>query len=183
MLREGFRLVQAGKPAEGIVRFDRVIAAYQARYGATDRRIYCGRTVAELTLYMSLARKSGRAAMGLDSTWSDALFGKGFALTDLGRPEEAAKALALALELAPMNSVYLAESAELRMKARDWQAAFALFQRSADGATYLEEEAQRTAFARATRGMGLAKYQMGDGVEAKRLLDRANEIDPPAGKK
>lgn len=170
------------KPAQAISgHFDKVIRHYEARFRNAKDRIYCARTPEEMLVYAALDAAAGQPSKSivLDSTWSDAYFLKGYALVELEQPAEAQKALARALELSPMNSAYLSESAHLDQMNKDWETALGKFELATQAAeTTTPEEARTFEWTRALRGQGFALIELGRLEEAKSKYYKALELDP-----
>jgi tetratricopeptide (TPR) repeat protein len=175
---EGLGKIGAHQPAAAIERFDRVIAWYEAHYADEKRQIYCARTPTETLIYMTLAASQKKDAIAIESTWSDAIFFKAFALIDLGRRDEAKPLIERAIAMAPHNSQYLAELAEYKKGDRDWQGAYDLFEQAAGAAELVDQPARQVPLSRAWRGMGFVLIEMGRLDEAEAMFRKCLERDP-----
>ena len=178
-------LLDQHKPAQAITEhFDKVIRHYEARYRNAKDRIYCARTHAESLAYLMMAAdqhdRDGTSpdATVIDSTWSDAYFLKAYALVELEQPAEARKLLERALELSPMNSAYLSESAHLDQMDKDWNAALDKFRRATEAAEMTPEDFTVYETTRALRGQGFALIELNRLEEAKSMYYKALELDP-----
>jgi len=178
LLDEAFALIQRGQPAAAIERLDRIIAYYEKAYAGEKRRIYCARSNAETLLYLLSAASEKKDAVALDSTWSDAVFGKAFALIDLRRKDEARAMLERAIELSPNNSQYAAELAEMKKNEHDWKGALELFEKAADDAALADDADQPRLKARAWRGIGYAHIELGDLDKAEEMFLKCLKLDP-----
>lgn len=175
---KAWELIRDKKPAEAIVKLDRVIAAEASRHEDEGRQIYCAHSPAETLMYTGMAAQAGKAAVVLDPTWCMAIFLKGFALIDLNRPDEAKPLFDRAVEMAPMNSQFLSELAEWHKTRREWGTAFTLFERSSAAAELSNEENRIAHKGRALRGMGFVLIEQGKLDEAERLFHQALALDP-----
>jgi tetratricopeptide (TPR) repeat protein len=178
LLDEAFALIKRGQPAAAIERLDKIIAYYGKAYADEKGRIYCARSRAETLLYLVLAASEKKAAIALNATWSDAIFGKGFALIDLGRKDEARAMLERALELSPNNSQYTAELAEMKKSEHDWNGALELFEKAADDAALADDADQPRLKARAWRGIGYAQIELGELDKAEEMFLKCLKLDP-----
>lgn len=171
-------LIKAGRPADAIPVFDQIIAAEADRNRNEKRVIYSARSMTEAILYAGLGASRKQSAVILDGTWSAALFGKGFALIDLNRSEDAKTYLDKAIGLAPMNAQYLAERGEWFKSRKDWANAYADFQSAATAANFSPEQAKSFEQRRAWRGMAFARTEQGKLDEARALLEKCVKLDP-----
>lgn len=178
LLGEAFALIKQGQPAVGIELLDKIIAHYENIYAGEKRRIYCARSKAEMLSYLMSAASEKRDAVALDSTWSDAVFGKGFALIDLGRKGEARAMLERAIELSPNNSQYSAELAEMKKNERDWSGALELFEKAANDAALADDADQPRFKARAWRGIGFVQIELGQLDKAEEMFLKCLKLDP-----
>ena len=178
LLNEAFQLIKTGQPAAAIERLDKVIAYYDKANEGQKRRVYCASSQAQVILYMSLSASRSEEAVALDSTLCDAIFGKGFALIDMGQKAEARILLERAVELSPYNSQYIAELAELKKSERDWSGALEMFERAASAAEMAESADQPRLKARAWRGIGFARIELGDLDKAEAMFRKCLKLDP-----
>lgn len=172
-------LIHDGRPADAIKQLDEVIAANDARYRDLGRDIYCTRTTTEAVLYMGMSGAAKRDAVAIDPTWCDAIFYKGFALIDVGRPAEARKWLERAVAMAPNNAHYGNELAESYKTERNWEKAYALFEKAAgDARTFSPDNRKSAELGRALRGMGFVRIETGQLDEAQKYFEDSLKIDP-----
>jgi tetratricopeptide (TPR) repeat protein len=170
--------VNAGRPGDAIALLEPVIASYDKEQERNKARYYCARSQVEILLYMGEAATEKAEAAAYGMTRCDALFLKGFVLVDLGKNDEAELALKKATELAPHNSQFLAELAELHKARHDWQGAYALFSRSASESEFSPPETQKQELVRARRGMGYTLTELGKIDEAEKLFRECLRLDP-----
>ena len=185
-LLEGVQLLNAGKPAPAIKIFDAIIASYEAKYGA--KIIYrCAseaRTEDTIADAFKSALITGRKNIVLGSEeWCTALFGKGFAMIDLGKPDEAGPYLARAVEMDPLNAHFINEYAEWFKPQRKWQQSYDLFLRAWRTVDHDKTGPNRRVAARSLRGMAFNLIELGDLKGAERLYRQSLEYEPEAAAK
>jgi tetratricopeptide (TPR) repeat protein len=176
-LEQGFNLIHAGKPADAIALFDKIIAAEEDQNRNEKRLIFSARSMAEAILYAGMGAAQKKSAVVLDGTWSGAYFGKGFALIDLGRADEAKGWFDKAIALAPMNAQFLAERAEWFKSRKDWAKAYADFESASTAAEFSPDNAKSFEQRRAWRGMAFARTEQGKLDEARKLLQKCLKLD------
>lgn len=170
--------VRSGNPQKAVSEADAVISSYQARYNKSDMLYYCSSSPAEALANMATAAALKKSAVSLSSEWCDAYFVKGFALIDLHRSDLAEPELRRATEMAPFNAHYLNEYAELFKARREWQKSHDLFAKALDIAGMAPEASRNQYKARALRGMGFNKIELGKLDEAETLFRRSLEFQP-----
>jgi tetratricopeptide (TPR) repeat protein len=176
-LQEGMGLIRASKPADAAIIFDKIIAAEESRNRNENRLIFSARSTEEALLYAMIGATQKKSAVVLDGTWSAAYFGKGFALVDLNRPDEAKAYFDKAIALAPMNAQFLAERGEWYKSHKDWANAYKDFETASDAANFAPENAKSFEQRRAWRGMAYARTEQGKLDEARQLLQKCLKLD------
>lgn len=178
-----FKEVLARNPAAAVEKSEPIIASFEEMQA--NGRTFCAQTneQAAMLSLLEASKAPGKVKIvGLDHCAG--YFIKGFALIDLGRAPEALKWLQLAHDRAPLHAHFTNELAEWYKASRQWQRAYDLFSEASDSADNATD-ADRNAFkARALRGMGYAKIEMGDLDEAERLFKASLKLTPdnPAAK-
>ena len=167
-LARGFDMLRAGRQAQAVALFDRVIARLDPPAQGDARARFCGSQGAEAV----------HGAVTLDPAVCDAHFGRGFALIDLGRGDLAEAALRRATEMAPTNAHYANEYAELYKSRREWAESYRLFARAWSVADKTPGSPDASVAARALRGMGFNKMQLGDYDAAEELFRRSQAFEP-----
>lgn len=168
---KGFALIRAGKPAQAVKMFDSVILASEQALGGDARPRLCQSDAAA-------APVAAGKAVAVSSAVCDAHFGKGYALVDLGRGDLAEAELRRATELAPDNAHFANEYAELFKSRREWQRSYDLFAHAwaiVDKSTAGEDA---KVAARALRGMGYTRIEMGRLDDAAKLFRQSLDYDP-----
>ncbi|WP_159978318.1 MULTISPECIES: lipopolysaccharide assembly protein LapB [unclassified Novosphingobium] len=166
-VEQGFNLIRRGKQAEAVKMFDQVIAhTDQQLYGDTRNRLCrAGEAAAD-------------SSLSVDPAVCDAYFGKGFALIDMGRGDLAEAELRKASQMAPGNAHFANEYAELFKSRRDWQKSYDTFAQAWAVVDKATGGPDASVAARALRGMGFNKAQLGQYDEAQQLFTQSLQYDP-----
>lgn len=177
-LEQAKKLISDQHPAEAIVLLDRLIAS-DPNAAASVGELYCARGMTDTLMYMTEAATAKRSARAVDPSLCDAIFFKGFALIDVGKPGEARTYLERAVAFAPHNAYYRSELAESYKSQHDWDKALALFEQAADDArTFTPEDAKTAELSRAMRGMAFALSELGQLDEAQKLYAQCLQMNP-----
>lgn len=168
---QAFDLIRKGKQAQAVGLFDKVIASADQSLAGDSRSRVCqsDRT----------AHSANQSQVVLvDGALCDAHFGKGYALIDLGRGDLAEGELLKAMQMAPGNAHFANEYAELFKSRREWQQGYDAFAHAWAIADKDKTGPDADLSARALRGMGYTKMQLGDLDEAARLFRQSQEYEP-----
>jgi Tfp pilus assembly protein PilF len=168
-----------GDPSRAEQAFSRIIKHYQGRYRAKASFRCSINAEHAKELAASLENAPGEQdIIILGPDWCTALWGKGFTLIDLGRWNEAEPFLARSVEMAPHNAHFRNEYAEWFKSRRDWNRAFLEFSLAWDVVSHDPQGPDRTLAARALRGLGFAKIELGQLDEAEALFRKSLEFEP-----
>ena len=186
LLQEAHDLINTKQLRPAIDRCDKVIAAFQERYGKSKEKVNCARTSAENLGYLLKAAseadkgKSGgkREAIVISQTWASAWFIKGYALEELGKVAESKSALKQALELSPWNSHYLSELAYVTAMEKNFAEAKKLYEAAEEHAELSPESSKAEELARARRGIGYVLVELGKLDEAEKKYLECLKDDP-----
>lgn len=179
LLSEGRRLLDSGKPKEAIEYFDKVLANFEAKYGNSEKRIYCARDSTESLTYLIIAAEEKRDALVLTGTWAGAYFMKGYALLESGRISEAKSSIEQALVLSPHNSQYLSEMGYVYQIEKNWPKALKYFEEAencAEAFSPPEDKLHELGVAR--RGLGYVLVELGRLSEAEEKYRQCLKSDP-----
>lgn len=168
---QGFALIRRGKQAQAVKLFDKVIADADRQLTGDARPRLCATSGAT-------AGGIAPSAVAVDAAVCDAHFGKGFALIDLGRGDLAEGELRQATQMAPGNAHFANEYAELFKSRRDWATSYELFARAFAVVDKSTTGPDARIAARALRGMGYNKTEMGEYDEAEKLFRQSLQYDP-----
>lgn len=170
-VNQAFDLIRSGKQAKAVNLFDKVIASADRSLAGDSRSPLCrsDRTAA-------VANPS--QVVLVDGALCDAHFGKGYALIDLGRGDLAEAELLKAMRMAPGDAHFANEYAELFKSRRQWQQSYDAFAHAWAIADKGKTGPDASLAARALRGMGYGKMQMGDLDEAARLFRQSQDFEP-----
>jgi tetratricopeptide (TPR) repeat protein len=175
---QGYELAKAGKAAKALKLFEEIDQKFSAAY-ASGPRVFCSRGAQETVLYMTKAAAEGRDAIAIGPLWCDAIYYEAYVLTDLGRAADAANELDRVLTMAPDNSVYLNERAELLMRAGQHDRAVAMYKLAEQDSQFMpDEDAVRAMRSRACRGVGYILTEEGKLDESEADYSRCLTIDP-----
>ncbi len=186
LLARGDALLQQGQPEAAIREaFDPVIRAHESRYADESTVYYCVRTPAEALAYMvNVAVQNDREGthrrgVALGSNWAYAYYGKGYALVELNRFDEAAHALDRALELSPHNPQFLTERGVVYRASRDWEK---MLESNRNALEFIDiaspDDKRGIERARAMRGQGYALIELERLDEAEQIFRDSLEVDP-----
>jgi tetratricopeptide (TPR) repeat protein len=175
---QAFNLIDQGHPADAVKLLDELITDFEARYAHATKQIYCARSDAETLFYAMKAAAAKKEAQVLDDTWCNSYFFKGYALIDLGKPDEAKPYFDKAIAMGPMNSHFLGERAEWYKSRRDWDDAYAEFSTASEAAQFSPDDMKSFDQRRAWRGMAYVRIEQRKLDEAEALLRKCVELDP-----
>ena len=167
-----------GHPDQAIAAVEPALAAYEKQYAGDRRQLFCGYSPAETLAEMLIAATARRDAVALSTGWCDALFIKGFSLSDLHRFDEAVPFLERAVAMAPLHAHFLNELGFAYQQQRNWQKSYDTFARAADATATSEPDRVTTEKTRAWRGMGYARVEQGRYDDAEKLYRQCLQLDP-----
>ncbi|KTT94603.1 hypothetical protein NS355_17205 [Sphingomonas yabuuchiae] len=133
-LQAAARSVRVHQPQAAIDILTPVLATYDADHANETRRIYCGMSVQETLLYLTMAARDKVAAVAVPPGYCTALYLKGYALVDLGRVVEAKAIYERLLVLAPMYAQYQTEYGQLIRLEKDWPRMLAICTKAGEAA-------------------------------------------------
>jgi tetratricopeptide (TPR) repeat protein len=133
----------------------------------------------QVLIYVALPDDKQVGTEVVDGTWADAYFQKAYALTELGKRDEAQAALESAIALSPMNSLYLSELAYTYQQSKDCDKSIATYDAAASMAELGSAEVTKTAdLTRAWRGKGFCLVEQGELKEAEVMYEKSLALDP-----
>jgi tetratricopeptide (TPR) repeat protein len=148
--------------------FEPIIEAYIFYYGNSSRQIYCSRGLKETLFYLAMSADKKENAVAISQLWADAFYLKGYASFDLGNMEDAKTFVEKALELSPLNSMYLSELGHIYQTEKKWIEAMELYKKAENSAKmYSPESVRDTELTRAMRGIGYCLIELGRLDEAE----------------
>ncbi len=177
-LSQGRKLLSQNNTTKAIIQFDEAIELCKEQYNNHKQKHYAARGLIDTIYYMALAASENISAVAVNTSCSDALYLKGYANLDLGKIEVAEKYLLRAVEMSPINSMYLSELGHIYQTKRDWENALYTFQESERYAdTYSPPELKTHELSRAKRGVGFALIELGKLDEAETKFKECLEIN------
>lgn len=175
---QGLYFMQAGLLPQAIAEFDAAIKHCEATYLIEGKSVYSSRTTAESLVYSVLASSQQQTVEVVDTVCSDAYYLRGFTALNTGRLRDAEVYLLKAVNMAPVNAMYLSALGHIYQVRRDWAVAIDYFIRAEDAAqTYSPEGLRVNEFIRAKRGIGFNLIQLGKLNEAEVKYQECLAID------
>ncbi len=175
---QGLYFMQAGMLPQAIAEFDAAIKHCEASYLIEGKSVYSSRTTAESLVYSVLASSQQQTLEMVDTVCSDAYYLRGFTALNTGRLRDAEVYLLKAVNMAPVNAMYLSALGHIYQVRRDWAVAIDYFTRAEDAAqTYSPEAIRGSEFIRAKRGIGFNLIQLGKLNEAEVKYQECLAID------
>jgi len=166
--QKGLQYIQSGFVNEAIIAFDEAIKQCEIQYPADGKKIYTSRTTAESLMYSVLSTNNNEPVEVVDTVCSDAYYIRGSIALNTGRIRDAEFLIKKAVEMAPMNSMYLSALGHIYQVRRDWSQAVDYFTQAEDAApTYSPDVLKASEFVRAKRGVGFNLIQLGKLNEAE----------------
>ncbi|ATY31236.1 tetratricopeptide repeat protein [Sphingomonas psychrotolerans] len=177
-LGAAIQAVEAGKAAEATAILEPLLAEYEKLYAGEKRKIYCAHNPAQALFYIAGASAAKQDAIAIDPGWCTALWGRGFALIDLGQIDAAVPFLERAVALSPSHAHYLSELGYAYQAQKKWQLSHDLYSRAAAAAEGEQGDQRKRSLRRAWFGMGYDLIELGRLDEAEKLLNRCLELFP-----
>lgn len=175
-LQKGAELLGNGSLKKAIDAFDRVID--QCDFGDETRRVYASRSINDTIYYMALAAVAGQEAEAVDSLCSEALYLKGYAKLDMGRVDEAEEYVRKAIDMAPVNAVYLSELGHIYQIKRDMKTALDIFRQAEEAAdSFSPDDVNVQELGRAKRGVGYSLIELGELDAAEQKFRECLELN------
>ncbi|HUD30681.1 MAG TPA: hypothetical protein VMQ93_17580 [Novosphingobium sp.] len=168
-------LIREGKRVEAVAKADAMIAGFSAAQNTPGVSYFCNRDRGGIANMIAASRNGAKVDLAPEA-WCEALFAKGFALTDLKRFDEASSALSQAVAMDPGNPHFRNQYGDVLRLRRDVQGAFVQYETAYELAASDEGEVAAPMAKRALRGMATVSETRGDFAAAQafyqRLLDR-----------
>ncbi|MGW8138549.1 tetratricopeptide repeat protein [Sphingomonas zeae] len=177
-LQAAAQAVRAHQPRAALATLAPVIATYDADLARETRRIYCGMSVQETLLYLTMAAKDKVAAVAVPPGYCTALYLKGYALVDLGRMAEAKAIYERLLTPAPMYAQYQTEYGQLIRLEKDWPHMLAICTKAGEAAAIADPALKPMQQAAALRCQGYALTELHRYDEAEKRYRDALAINP-----
>lgn len=164
-------LIHEGKRVEAVGKADAMIAGFSAAQREPGVSYFCNRDRGGVANMMSAARQGAKVELAPEA-WCEALFAKGFALTDLKRFDEAADALGKAVAMDPTNPHFRNQYADILRLRGDAKGALAQYAKAYDLGMADDGEQAGAMATRALRGMALTSESSGDLVAAQGYYEK-----------
>lgn len=177
-LQAAARSVRLHQPQAALDILTPVLATYEADHAKETRRLYCGMSLQETLLYLTLAAKDKVAAVALPPGYCTALYLKGYALVDLGRVAEAKAIYERLMALAPMYAQYQTEYGQLIRLEKDWPQMLAICTRASEAARIADPAIRPMQQGAALRCQGYALTELHRYDEAEKRYRDALALKP-----
>ncbi|MDZ7282991.1 tetratricopeptide repeat protein [Sphingomonas sanguinis] len=177
-LQAAARSVRLHQPQAALDILTPVLAAYEADHAKETRRIYCGMSVQETLLYLSIAARDMVAAVALPPGYCTALYLKGYALVDLGRVAEAKAIYERLMVLAPIYAQYQTEYGQLIRLEKDWLQMLAICTKASEAARIADPAIKPMQQGAALRCQGYALTELHRYDEAEKRYRDALALNP-----
>jgi tetratricopeptide (TPR) repeat protein len=180
LLIKGREALNKGTPQKAITEyFDPVIDYYKDAFKGETKRIYSAQSQMQTIMYLALPDDKKFGTEVIDGTWADAYLMKAYALTELGKLNEAKQALESAIALSPMNSQYFSELGYTYQALKDCDKSIATYEQAASMAELASDDATKTAdLTRAWRGEGYCLVEQGKLKDAEAMYRKSLALDP-----
>jgi len=179
LLMEGFDLI-AKRQADVAIKdyFDKVIESCKAQYLNGDQKYFASRSTKETLYYMVKASTEKQNAVAVAPTCADALYLKGYASIDLGQLDIGERFIRQAVEMSPVNAMYISELGHIYQTRRDWKNALDTFAQAEKYAQDFSPPAiVDKELSRAKRGVGYNLTELGRFDEAEAKYRECLKID------
>lgn len=159
--------------------FDPLLAEYEALHRNEKSQIFCAEGAQETLLYLteSAAAKPPRNAIAIAPDWCLALWGKGYVLIDMGKPEAGIPFLQKAIAMRPHRAQYLNELGYAFKQLKDWPASLDAYRRAEEAAEASGPDRARD-LGRAWFGIAYVMVELGRWDDAEALLQKCLKLDP-----
>lgn len=177
LLQSGYRKLSLGNRKDAIIDFDKVIDLCKDVYSRKGNRFYASRGQLETIYYMTKAAADNEQAMAIGPSCADALYIRSYASLDLGQIELAEEYLKRAIDMSPVNSMYLSELGHVYHTKEEWGKALDLFMEAENAAEFSPPELKANELSRAKRGVGYSLIELGRLDEARVKYKECLEIN------
>lgn len=155
-----------------------VIAEFESNRKNTDKTYYCASDRAEKAALVKLAARNGQHAEIGGREWCDALFHKAVLMSEFKRFDEADRAFAQSVDMAPFNMGGLRKYALWLQSRGQWQRSINVFRSAISMNDYIPRKSRANFPARAYRGIGFGLIALGRLDEAEASYRESLKYDP-----
>lgn len=180
LLRKAQDLLVKGHPEKAIDEYIMpVINSCAIKYENSKEKIYAAREQSEVLFYMLTAASESESASVVPITCANALYLGGYAYLELDDSDRAEQYLNRAVDMSPVNALYLSELGHLHHKKKDWKSALEVFELAEIAAeSFSPAEEKNHELARAKRGVGYSLIELGRLDEAETKFQECLDMDP-----
>ncbi len=175
---KGYTHLSNRETQQALEYFDKAIYECEGQYSNDKETVYASRGPSETLYYLTLATTEKKNAIAVAPTCAYALYLKGFAILDLGKIDEAETYLKRAVDMAPMNSMFLSELGNIYHAKKDWNTALGIFILSEEAANLFSPDLMKEReLTRAMRGTGYSLIELGRLDEAEEKFKECLKIN------
>lgn len=177
-LESGLNQLSNGNAIEAIADFEKAIEICNDEYTNDTQKVYASRGTAETLYYLMRAAADGEEAIAIAPACAEVLYYKGYASLDLGLREQAEVFINKAIDMSPVNSMYLSELGHIYQSKGEWESALEIFTRAEESANiYTPPELKKYELGRTKRGVGFSLIELGRINEAEKKFIECLRID------
>jgi len=174
----GLKQLSARNTKKAIIEFDKAIDTCEAQYADQEEKVYESRGPTESLYYLIKAASEKQAAISVAPYCGEALYLRSYSSLDIGEVDLAKNFIERAIDISPLNSVYLSELGHIYHSKRDWENALDIFTQAEEAANgYSPPELKDIELSRAKRGVGYSLIELGRLIRAEEKFRECLEID------
>jgi len=175
---QGYALLDQKKPTLAIKEFSKAVELCQHQYNSSDTQYYAARGTTDSLFYMMKAAADNKSAVAVSATCGEALYYKGYTYFELGDIDNAEKFVLRAIDMSPVNSMYLSELAHIYQTKKQFEKAMSIYQKAEIYAKSYTPEAEKVReLTRAKRGVGYILIEFGQYDKAEKKYKECLAID------
>lgn len=177
-INQGSQKLADGNPLNALSELNKAAKQCSLKYADNEQHVYTSRTQAESLYYLVKAAHDGNPAIVEPIDCSHVQYLIAYTNIELERWAPAKQNLEAALEMAPVNAMYLSELGHYYQEKRQWVKALSYFESAEKyAAIYSPKDVKNSELARAKRGMGFSLIELGELHSAQNKYKECVELD------
>ncbi len=178
LLYQGYQFIVEKQPRKGIDTLEEAMKFCQYQYNSKEKKYYAARGTTDTLYYMMKAASQNKPAVAVKNTCADVLFYIAYAYYELGHLSFAEKYVVRALEMSPVNSMYLSELGHIYQTQKLFDKAMEVYKKAESAAEGFSPESEKiTELTRAKRGVGFILIERGQLDEAEKKYKECLALD------